>query len=286
MASRYEIFCKAIETGNFTRTAEEMGYSQSAISQAIKTLEGELGHTLIDRRKDGVVLSRDGQAFFPYIQDICAAETALRKKCLEMKGMENTVIRVGAFTSVTRNRLPALMKEFKKQYPNVRFEVQQGDYTVIEQMIRACQVDLGFIITDTGTNLDHRALCTDRMMAVLPQNHPLAREETVTLAQLAKENFILLDEGDYSGTMLSFQRKGLTPPVEYKVHDDYSILLMVQNGMGVSMVYQMLLNDYNHDILIKPIADAMERTIALAWNNWSTLPRASRKFAEFILKNM
>ena len=165
------------------------------------------------------------------------------------------------------------------------FEVQQGDYTVIEQKIRAGQVDFGFIITDTSPQLDHRPLCADNMMAVLPANHHLAGEERLSLAQLAQEPFILLDEGDYSGTMLSFRRKGLSPRVEYKVHDDYSILLMVQQGMGVSMVYQMLLNNYDHDILIKPIADAAPRTIALAWNNWQTLPRAARKFAEFIIKN-
>jgi len=284
MASRYEIFCKVIEVGNFTRVAEQLGYSQSAISQAIKTLESEVGHTLIERRKDGVMLSRDGEAFYPYIREICAAEVALRKKCLEMRGMENTTIRIGAFTSVTRNLLPMLMKEFREKHPHVRFEVQQGDYTVIEQMIHAGQVDFGFIITEIGTDLDHRPICTDEMMAVLPAGHVLAKESSVTLEQLAKESFILLDEGEYSAAMLAFEGKGLKPMVEYKVHDDYSILLMVQQGMGVSMVYQMLLNDYNHDILVKPIPEPMPRTIALAWTNWDTLPRAARKFAEFIME--
>lgn len=286
MPSRYEIFCRVVDTGNFTRAAEQMDYSQSAISQAIKTLENEVGHTLIERRKDGIVLSRDGEAFYPYIQKICAAEVALRKKTLEMQGMENSTIRIGAFTSITRNFLPRMMKEFKEKYPNVSFEVQQGDYTMIEQRIHSGLVDLGFIVTETGTDLENRTICEDELMAVLPCDHPLADQEKVTLEQLAQESFIMLDEGAYSSTMGSFARKGLSPRVEYRVQDDYSILLMVQRGMGVSMIYEMLLRDYNHDILIKPIEDPTRRTVALAWNNWNTLPRAARKFAEYVLKNL
>ena len=65
MISRYGIFCKIIENGSFTKTAELLGYSQSAVSQTVKALEQETGTTLIDRRKDGTLLTADGAAFLP-----------------------------------------------------------------------------------------------------------------------------------------------------------------------------------------------------------------------------
>ena len=98
MISRYQVLCKAIERGNFTRAAEELGYSQSAVSQNIKALEEELGVVLVERKKDGISLTTDGEQFYPYIQAICTAELALQKKQQELKGLENSTIRIGTFT--------------------------------------------------------------------------------------------------------------------------------------------------------------------------------------------
>ena len=77
MISRYGIFCRVVEQGSFTRAAEELGYSQSAVSQNVRALEQETGVTLLSRRKDGVQLTQDGQEFYPYIQSIFQAEQAL-----------------------------------------------------------------------------------------------------------------------------------------------------------------------------------------------------------------
>ena len=121
MISRYEIFCRVIETGNFTRVAEELGYSQSAISQTIKALEQELDTVLVHRRKDGIFLTRDGMQFFPYIQSIYNAEKALARKQTEIQGLERSVITIGTFTGVSRVLLPKLMRDFKVKYPDVRF---------------------------------------------------------------------------------------------------------------------------------------------------------------------
>lgn len=114
-------FCKVIENGNFTKVAKEVGYSQSAISQSIKALEQELGTILIDRKKEGITLTDDGKSFYPYIQAIFHAELSLKQKQQEMKGLEHSVIRIGTFTSVSRNILPQLMKNFKSLYPTVNF---------------------------------------------------------------------------------------------------------------------------------------------------------------------
>lgn len=86
MQSKYGIFCEVIEKGSFTKAARQMGYTQSAVSQTIKSLERELGTVLIERRKDGIALSADGRAFFPYFQDIYNGEKALEQKRREMEG--------------------------------------------------------------------------------------------------------------------------------------------------------------------------------------------------------
>ena len=82
--SKYEVFCKVIELGNFTKAAEVLNYSQSAVSQTIKALETELGTALVTRDKSGIRLTYDGRHYYPFIQAVCHAERALRQKQREM----------------------------------------------------------------------------------------------------------------------------------------------------------------------------------------------------------
>lgn len=283
MISRYEIFCKVVEAGSFTKVAGELGYSQSAVSQTIKALEREVGVTLIDRKRDGVALTEDGRQFWPYLQAIRGAEEGLRQKEREMRGLGSGVIRIGTFTSVSRNLLPRLMKRFKEEHPTVAFILKQGEYTSIEQWVTEGSVDFGFVDANAVSRVETRILYRDEMRAVLPQGHPLASQETLSLRQLAEEPFILLDEGEHSVVRSAFQKAGLVPRIEYEVYDDYSILAMVRQGLGVSAMYQLVLSGFEEGLEVRLIREEVERSVSLAWRNWQTMPLAARRFAEFIL---
>lgn len=283
MISKYGIFCKVIEMGSFTKVAERYGYSQSAVSQTIKSLEQETGVILIDRKKDGIRLTADGEQFFPYIHGVYSAETAFAQKQKEMEGLENSTIKIGTFTSVSRNLLPALMKEFKDEYPSTTFILRQGEYTSIANWIKEGSIDFGFVSADAVTGVEKQVLYEDEMMAVLPMGHALADHSKVSLQEISQEPFILLDEGDYSVTMAAFAKEKLSPRVAYEVYDDYTILAMVRQGLGVSALYQKVVSGFEKNLVVLPIEKAPKRLVALAWKNWDTMPKASRSFAEFII---
>jgi len=285
MLSRYDIFCRAVEIGTFSQTAKVLGYSQSAVSQAVKTLEDELGTTLLERGKSGVVPTPDGEAFLPYLRAICGAETALTRKKEEMEGLNSCLIRIGTFTSVSRNLLPRLMQQFKKRYPEAQFELEQGEYSSIGQWVREGRVDFGFVNAQFATGLRVEPLCDDTMVAVLPAGHPLAGKKSVSLKELTAEPFILLDEGEHSVPLEAFSAAGLRPRIEYRVFDDYSILAMVRQGLGVSLLYRLVLTGYDDRVAVRPLTDALTRTIGLALRSWETLPYGARQFAEFTKKN-
>ena len=191
MISRYGIFCRVVEQGSFTRAAEELGYSQSAVSQNVRALEQETGVTLLSRRKDGVQLTQDGQEFYPYIQSIFQAEQALERKRQETMGLQNSLIRIGTFTSVSRNLLPPMMKRFKEKYPDVRFVLRQGEYTSIPQWIRQGEIDFGFVNQDAVEGMETRLLYEDHMLAVLPQGHRLEKKSSLTLQDISTEPGVL-----------------------------------------------------------------------------------------------
>jgi DNA-binding transcriptional LysR family regulator len=97
----YDAFIKIIETGSFTKAAEELGYTQSAISQMVHSLEKELSTTLILRSRKGITLTPDGEEFLPYIKNIGNSHRELIEKHNEMQGLQSGLIRIGTFSSVS-----------------------------------------------------------------------------------------------------------------------------------------------------------------------------------------
>lgn len=95
-------FFKVLETKTISQVAKDLGFSQSAVSQTIKSLEEELETTLFIRQKRGVILSKDGHAYIPYLKSVQASLDNLRTKKQEMKGVDQVTLRIGTFTSVSR----------------------------------------------------------------------------------------------------------------------------------------------------------------------------------------
>lgn len=102
------------------------GYTQSAVSQAVKALERELGTTLIERGKQGVSLTRDGKQYLPYLRQIVTAEAELEGKRQELLGLSSTDIRIATFTNVSRTVLPRVIRDFGALHPGRTLYPQAG----------------------------------------------------------------------------------------------------------------------------------------------------------------
>ena len=284
--NRYAVFVKAVECGSFTRAARELNYTQSAVSQMVRTLEEELSATLVVRSKGGVRLTADGEAYYPFICAIASAHRELEEKRQAMRGLSGGVIRIGTITSVSRNWLPELMKDFRLRHPDVQFELFQGDYDNIGQWIREGKADFGFVCPEAVSGLEVTPLYQDEMAAVLPPEHPLAGSGRVSLSDLAPLPNILLDEGELSIPLRAYEAQGLRPDIHYRVYDDYSVMTMVEQGLGVAMLYRTVVEGQAEGrCAIRLLDPPVERTVAVACRNRRTLPTASRHFLEFILES-
>lgn len=282
--NQYYAFIKIIETGSFTKAAEDLGYTQSAISQMVSSLEKELSTTLILRSRKGITLTPDGEEFLPYIKKVHNSYRELIEKSKEMQSLQGGIIRIGTFSSISSSWLPKLIKDFKEIYPSVKFELQQGQYTSITQLIKEGSVDFGFVIPDAITNLHTISLKDDEMLAVLPYDHELTNHENVTLKELSDEPFILLDEGQLSIPLKFFKQNNLQPNIQYRVYDDYTIMSMVEKGLGIAILPELILNKISYNIVKKRIFPPITRTISIAFKDKKTLPISSKYFIDYIVK--
>ena len=283
--NRYDVFIRIVETGSFTQAAAESGYTQSAVSQMIRTLEHELNTTLFLRSKTGAELTPDGREYLPYIQSVSNARRELDVKCQEMQGLERGLIRVGTFTSVSRTWLPRFIKEFKKMYPSVQFILRQGDYTSICQWVAEGSVDFGFTNPDVTSRLTIIPLCTDRMQAVLPPDHYLAGEESISLKTLASLPYILLDEGvELSVPLSAFYRHGLNPNIQYTVVDDYTVMSMVEQGLGISIMNQLITEGHICNVVKLPLSPPAQITMGAALHSRVDASPAVKMFLKYAVR--
>lgn len=218
--NRYLALKKILDLGSFTKAAEELGYTQSSISQMIASLENELSLKLLNRSRTGVKLTIEGGELYPFIERTILQYQAMQEKAKEIKGLETGIIRVGTISSITCHWMPGLMKGFQDIYPNVQFIFHQGDYSSIQEWIKTGAVDFGFITPPAVTGLETINIKEGEMLAVLPAGHPLSSHSQVKLHELTKEPYILMEEGHYSEPLNAFSAAGLTPNVKYTIHDD------------------------------------------------------------------
>lgn len=282
-----QIFLKAVELGSITRAAEDMGYTQSAVSRSIADLEREWTVTLLTRNKDGVVLTSQGEALLPDIQSLCNAQRTLESQVSALHGLTSGTLRVGTFTSVSIHWLPGIMKEFLALYPGIQFDLtSKWEFTEVEELVRRGNLDCGFLALPVGDALEASFLRRDRLLAVLPPNHPLAGAECYPIARLAQDPFILIQENWDMEVSRIFQEEGLRPNVRYTLSDDFAILAMVEQGLGVSILSEMLIRSSQRNVSAIPLERPRYREIGLAVRRGGPMSPLTRRFRDFTLQWM
>lgn len=283
--NRYIAFCRIVDTGSFSRTADEMGYSQSAVSQMIRSLENEMSMPLLIRSHNGVELTHEGKELISHIRAVVNDYRILQEKTKELKGMNSGEIRIGTINSVSCYWLPKMIKDFQNEYPEVSFNLLQGEYTSIAEWVRTGEVDFGFANSDAIRGLTVVPLYTDEMMAVLPVDHPLCDNETILLKDLANEPYIQLEEGSFNEPLNAFHELHLDPNIRLCVFDDYTVMAMVEEGLGYSIIPEMNLRRHDYRIVKKSLEPKITRNLCLVYRDMRSIPKMSRTFIDYINKS-
>ena len=277
---KYLAFVRTVECGSFTRAAEMLNYSQSGISRMIRDLEDECRVTLLERSRSGLRLTSEGTRLLPYAKELCACYQAFREQVDALNGLQTGLIRIGTFSSVATHWLPQVIRAFQKDHPNIDYELLLGDYTEIEAWIAEGRVDCGFLRLPTRHPFKTIPLEQDELMAVLPEDHPLAGAERVPLAALCQEPFLLLEKGGKAEIAEVFARRGLSPQVRFTTWDDYAVMSMVESGLGVSILPKLILRRIPYRIVAKGLDVPAYRRIGVALGDHPSL--AVKRFLDYL----
>ena len=280
--SKYEAFLKTVELGSLTRAADALGYTQSGMTYILNSLEDECGLTLLKRDRTGVQLTSDGQEILPYIESLCESWRLVSEKRDELKGMESGHLRIGTFTSVSTHWLPGIIHAFRTTYPNITFELLHGDYAQIQEWLLRGRVDLGFTQMPLRDGLSSLHLKSDDLLAVLPEGHRLTEKKAIALDELLVEPFIMYAENTPGGIRVMLNNRRVKPNTQFVVEDDHAIIAMVEGGLGVSVLSDLVLKRTNFRVVRRPLDPPVRREIALAYPDGRTLSVSTKRFIEYV----
>ena len=279
---KYKAFIKTVECGSFTRAAELLNYSQSGISRMINDLETEWHVKLLERSRAGVRLTSDGMTLLPYAKNVCEDYRRLQMQIDDLNGLQTGIIRIGTIASVAEQWLPRIISRFRQDYPNIDYELLIGDYGEIEQWINDGRVDCGFICSPVMSDLDVTILERDELLAVLPKGHPLAELPAVPIEELCKGPFMLLERGARGEVSDLFEKRGLTPDIQFKTLDDYAVMSMVECGLGLAILPGLILRRISYDVELRSLAEPAFRDICFVTRNHETAPLAVKRFVDYL----
>lgn len=278
---KYIALLTAVDTGSISKAAQQLGYTQSAVSRMIADLEQDWGVELLRRSRAGIEITSEGQQLLPVIRSIAAGCAELDYTVRELHGIHTGMIRIGIFTTVADCWLPELLKSFHDFYPKISFKLMSSEsYEQIEEWIRRGQVDCGFVRIPAATDLQVHFLKQDQLCSVLPPNHPLKDAPVYPFAQLEQESIIKLKIDRQISQFL----EGL--PVQYEVSSDHTILSMVESGLGVSIMHSLMADSCRYQVIWKSLDRTESRDIGIATGKSSHLSGATKLFVEHVCNTL
>lgn len=282
-AVQYRALLKAVEVGTLTQAAEELGYTQSGLTKMLNALEDEIGFRLLIRSRSGVKPTSEGRLLLPLFQTALNDHQRLEQTISEINCLNRGLISIGTFNSVSAQWLPRLIKEFSARCPQIRFELLHGTNDQIVEWVRSSRIDLGFTKYGSAPVLDDVFLVRDPIVCVFSANAPQAGKKCVRLQELTSLPYIALNEGvdDEITDVLNKSHVKLQP--SFTESDDHAVIAMVEQGLGTSLMSQMMVQGFSRRIAAIPLSPPHYRELGIACRDRTMLSRAAAEFRQLCI---
>lgn len=253
----------AIECGSFSLAANKLGMTQSGLNRQISSLEAELGMTLLLRGRRGVVPAKGTEAVITRLRELVAAEKRVHEEIAAVKGVLTGSLVIGSYFSFSTSILPVILKKYSDTYPAISLSTVEGSDTDLIARLRNGTIDCAFLSKHSFDG-DFFELMDTEFVAWLPQNHPLAQKDAVTVAEITREPFIYPRVHHNTDIDDFFTRHRAKPRTHLITNDPYSAWAMVNAGLGVSVNNRLQGINLKGAVVQKPFFPEERVTLGIA----------------------
>lgn len=242
--NQLEILVAIIDTASLTEAGEQIGISQSAISHSLRKLESELGVILVERGRQGVVLTEIGRDILQNARTILMQVEIIRQKTSREQGLSTGKVRFGVVPNLAARLLAGILRSFQHKYPDIEIVLFEGNPHELLEWLETGVIDVGTVLVP-----DHYPrvvpFASSEIKILLPESHPLTNYEAVLFESLT--NYPLIgpkSQLNMFNTLLKSQNL-TTLRLRYEVSSHTTIYTMIREGMGISLMPEAL---YEHDV--------------------------------------
>jgi DNA-binding transcriptional LysR family regulator len=260
--SRLKVFVEVAKQGSISAAAEELSYTQSAVSQQIAALEAETGVTLIERLPRGVRLTTAGATLLTHAEGILGRLAAAEADMEAIAGLRGGQLRMASFPTAGATLMPLAIAMFRAQHPEVELTLAEGEPEEIAPRLYAGEFDLALLFEFEGTSeslvsdLVRMPLFEDPMFLALPADHPLAGRRTLRLADLRAEAWVQTSSSSPCArhVVRCCHVAGFEPIVSFESDDYQTVQGLVAAGVGVALIPKLAVASAREDIAIRALS--------------------------------
>lgn len=238
---KWKVMLAVDHHGSFTRAGLELGYTQSGITQMMKTLEKDVGFSLFKKVGHGTFLTDEAKALLPAIRSLLHAEEVIRQEIASLKGAQTGTIIIGTYLSCSIHWIPKIIQEFQQKHPDIHFKIIQGSEGELAEWIQERKVDIGFLSYQSEQRYQFLPVMNDELFAVLPKGHPLAAQDAIPIEDFNDQPFIITEYTPGSDIHRILKEHQVTPDIRYVTVNEFSSLSMVEHNLGLAILPGLLL---------------------------------------------
>ena len=279
-----EYFLMVSDLASFTRAAERLYVSQPAVTNAVRSLEEELGIQLLDRSQRKVTLTAEGKIFYRHIQNIMQGISTTLNEINDLKSHNRGHLTIGVTPLAGITSTSRLLAEFRAAYPNISISVAEHNVGQLLELLHADKLDFAFVFDLTEqerTRLNILPLACEELMVCCARRHALSRMNSVTLAELTEEPFILMETSCLFRQMLvkHFEEADSMPPVSMETMQVQLLKSLVAENAGISILPESLI-EHDENLSAVPLTPSIYLHPSVVYKADKLLSHAAQAFEE------
>ncbi len=275
---KIRILLEAIELGSLSKAGESLGYTQSALTQMMRSLEDEIGFPLLNKSPRGVEPTREALILLPAMRQMLNDEQILFQEISEIQGIHSGSIRVGSFTSTSIRWLPKVLHYFQENYPDITFDINECGQDEMLQGIIDGTLDIALMSDPETDAIDFIPILEEPMYVVFSKDHDLSSYDYVPLSELKKHPSII--ESFDRDSHKVFDQAGVSLDARFYSKDAIAILSMVQEGLGIAVLPELIIDQFPGDYDYRLLDPEVYRTLGIGVRNM----RNCGPLARFLIK--
>ncbi len=279
-------FVSAVDEGSLTGAGKLLGYTPSGISQLVSAMESELGFALLIRKSNGVVPTNEGEIMYPLAVEYIEKETEIYKAATELSGMYKGNVMIATYASIAAHTLPQIIKEFTDLHPSINIQIEETTKNRIEKMVTSGKADLSFSSRLSNTSYTWIPFAEDRMVAVLPKDHPYADKESYPIKACRKEDIIMPSEGDDVDARELLKKHGIVPNIKLTTLENFTAINMVEKGLGIGIMNEGITRSWKTETAIIPLDPPSSITLGISLPSIESAAPAVKEFVLFAAEKL